>query len=182
MTFENSQGQAQVALSLAALFLQEQNPEEAEAYAATAHAFFSQGEDPATRVRTGLLSGDIQWARKQPQKALPFYEEALELCRHHEDTLGTATLLDRIATQKRLLGDEKNAFAHFREAAGLWEKLDIPDRLALTFTHLADICHRRGDTSQAAGLYEEALALYRRTHNERAVELVEKQLESLKGE
>jgi len=94
---ENPRGSSLVALRLGELFLREGDAEQAATYADHACRFFENEPDPKGRVRAFLLRGDIHWHRSEPKHALPWYGEALAECRRHEDALGTATLLDRIA-------------------------------------------------------------------------------------
>ncbi len=179
---ENPQAAAVVGLSLAAGFLQENDAGKAETYAGTAYAFYEKEEDIKGLVRACMLKADVLWMQKDPGGALPLYQQALEICIQHGDNLGTATFLDRIATQHRLLGEDEDALGRLQAAKQIWDKLGIPDRQAVTLTNMADIHRKKGDLTQAIHLYEQALPLYRGLKNMRAVEILEKELSSVKEE
>ncbi len=178
---ENPQAASVVALSLAAGFLQEKDDGQAESYARTAYGFYEKEEDPKGLVQACLLRGDILWSREESGGALPFYRQALEICIQHGDNLGTATFLDRIAAQHRLLGQEEEALGRLHAAKQIWDKLGIPDRQAVTLTNMADILRKKGDLPEAIRLYEQALPLYRGLKQPRTVEILEKELSDLKA-
>jgi tetratricopeptide (TPR) repeat protein len=176
---ENPEGEAVVALSLAELHLERSDPDQAEKLANPAHAFFKEQEDTKGHVKASLLLGDTHWARREPGAAIPHYEEALRPCKEHGDVAGTASLLDRMAKMHRLINKEEQALAIFQEALGCWQKLSIPDREAMTWANMGDICKRRGDFSRAIQCHEQALALYRQLKNPKAVEALERELKTL---
>jgi tetratricopeptide (TPR) repeat protein len=179
---ENPEGEAVVALSLAELHLERDDPDQAERLARPVLAFYREQQDVKGQVRASLLLGDTHWARRNPEAAIPYYEESLSPCREHGDVAGTASLLDRLAKMNRLLNREEQALAFFQDALGCWQKLSIPDREAMTWANLGDICKRRGDFSRAIQCHEQALALYRHLKNPKAIEALEKELEALQGE
>ncbi len=179
---ENPEGEALVALSLAELHLAQADPDPAETLGRRALAFYRDQEDVKGRVRASLLLGDTCWARKDPEAAIPHYEDALGPCRDHNDVAGTASLLDRLAKMHRLTGREGEALAYFQEALDCWQKLSIPDRQAMTWANMGDICKRRGDIPRAIRCHEQALALYRTVKHPKAIEALEKELASLRKE
>jgi tetratricopeptide (TPR) repeat protein len=79
----------------------------------------------------------------------------------------------------RLLNREEKALAHFQESLECWQKLAIPDREAMTWANMGDICKRRGDFSRAIRCHEQALTLFRSLKNPKAIEALEKELEVL---
>ena len=176
----NADGDAMVSLSLAELHLARGEASEAAEQAAAALPHYRHQDDPPRRVRGCLLLGDAHWAREEHAKALPLYEEALELCRTHEDTMGTATLLDRGAKMMRHLGRDGDALPLFLEALGCWEKLGVPDRTAMTWVNLGDIHAKLGHLAEAIQCHKSALSLYRTLHEDRAVSAIEKALEKLR--
>ncbi len=178
---ENPEGEAVVALSLAELHLERADPEPAETLAGRALRFYMEQQDIKGQVRAALLMGDTCWARREPDAAIPYYEQALGPCREHGDLAGTASLLDRLAKMHRLIAREEQALAYFQEALECWQKLSIPDREAMTWANMGDICKRRGDISRAVRCHEQALALYRELKNPKAIEALEKELEALQG-
>jgi tetratricopeptide (TPR) repeat protein len=179
---ENPEGEAVVALSLAELHLDRADPDQAERLASPALVFFREREDAKGQVRASLLLGDTHWAKREPEAAIPYYEEALRPCKEHGDVAGTASVLDRLAKMHRLVNREEQALAFFQEALGCWQKLSIPDREAMTWANIGDICKRRGDISRAIQCHEQALALHRRIKNPKAIEALEKELEALQEE
>lgn len=176
---ENDLGAAMAATSLATLLLQTDRPGEAQALAEKARAYFKENLEVNRTTGASLLLGDTLWAQGRPAEALPFYQEAVEICEAHEDVLGSATLLDRLATMHRLLDQDDQALSCFQRALASWHKLAVPDREAFTLTHLGDILAGRGDLSRAAALYEQALELYRHLKNHSAGAAVEKELARL---
>ena len=176
----NPLGTALVAISLATLFLRTDRPAEAEPLARQAQAFFRENRDIHRTASSSLLLGDTLWAQKRPGEALSAYQEALGICESHGDGLGTATLLDRIATMHRLLDQDDQALVHFQRALGHWHKLAVPDREALTLTHLGDIHGRKGEVSRAASFHEHALELYRNLKNHPATAATEAELGRLR--
>lgn len=179
---ENRDGEAVVALSLATLHLRAKAPEEAAEAARTAYACSRSPEDPKRLVRACMARGDAAWEQGQPARALPFYQEGLGICRSHEDTLGTATFLDRIATMHRLQDADAPAREAFAEALELWRNLDVPDRQAVTLVHLGHILSREGQREQAIGCLEEARKLFGRAHNQPAASAVEREVARLRSE
>ena len=177
---ENTEGKARVALCLAALFLREKDPEQASPCAREAFEHFLEAQDPKALVEACRLQGDTLWSRDDPSGALPFFRQALEICRKHGDNLGTAVFLDRTATQYRLLGQEEDARTHFQASYRLWETLGIPDRQAVTLTNLANIHAGLGAPREAVRLYELALPLFRQLCKTKAVEALEKEISRLK--
>jgi tetratricopeptide (TPR) repeat protein len=177
---ENPEGEAIVALSLAELHLEQADSHRAEMLARPALAFYQGNQDIKGQVKASLLLGDSYWARKDYEAAIPYYEEALETCKAHQDVMGSASLLDRLAKMHRLLSREEQALAYFQESLECWQELSIPDREAMTWTNMGDICKRRGDLSRAIRCHEQALSLYQHLKNPKAVEALEKELESLK--
>jgi tetratricopeptide (TPR) repeat protein len=176
----NLEGEAIVALSLAELHLGQADPHQAEMLARPALAFYRGDQDIKGQVKACLLLGDSYWARKDYEGAIPYYEEALEACKAHQDVMGSATLLDRLAKMHRLLSREEQALAYFQESLECWQELSIPDREAMTWTNMGDICKRRGDLPRAIRCHEQALTLYQHLKNPRAVEALEKELIALK--
>ena len=176
---ENPEGEAVVALSLAELHLERSDPGQAERLARPALAFYTEQQDIKGQVRASLLLGDTHWARKEHEAAIPYYEEALRPCKNHGDVAGSASLLDRLAKMHRLLNREEQALAYFQESLGCWQKLSIPDREAMSWANMGDICKGRGDISRAIRCHEQALALHRHLKNPKAIEALEKELEAL---
>jgi tetratricopeptide (TPR) repeat protein len=177
----NPEGEAVVALSLAELHLGRADPGRAETLAKSALGFYREHEDSKGQVRASLLAGDTYWAREEYEGAIPYYEEALKPCKDQGDVMGSASVLDRLAKMYRLLNREEEALACFQESLGHWQELSVPDREAMTWTNMGDICKRRGDFSRAIRCHEQALNLYRHMKNPRAIEALEKELEELKG-
>ena len=171
-----------MAVSLGLLHLRRQDLGEAEAYARTAYDFYKREKDPKGYVKSCFLFGNVQWAKGEPHGALPPFKEALELCRTHEDALGTATFLDRIATMHRILEQDEEASSCFQEALTYWEKLSIPDRQAVTLTNLGDIQRKKGDLSKAIDFHEQALQFHKVLKNNNAISALERELERLKQE
>ena len=178
---ENPEGEAVVSLSLAELHLERSDPGQAERLARPALAFYTEQQDIKGQVRASLLLGDTHWARKEHEAAIPYYEEALRPCKNHGDVAGSASLLDRLAKMHRLLNREEQALAYFQESLGCWQKLSIPDREAMSWANMGDICKGRGDISRAVRCHEQALALHRHLKNPKAIEALEKELEALQG-
>jgi tetratricopeptide (TPR) repeat protein len=176
---ENPEGEAVVALSLAELHLERADPGQAERLARASLSFYREQADIKGQVRASLLLGDTHWARREYEAAIPHYEEALRPCKDHGDVAGTASLLDRLAKMHRLLDREEQALTYFQEALACWQKLEIPDREAMTWANMGDICKRRGDLSRAIRCHEQALALHRHMKNPKAIEVLEKELEAL---
>ena len=179
---ENREGEAVVALSLADLHLEQGDPGPADRLARAALAFYREQEDTKGQVKASLLLGDTYWARREPEAAIPHYEEALKPCKDHGDVAGTASLLDRLAKMHRLVNREEQALSFFQEALGCWQQLSIPDREAMTWANMGDICKRRGDFPRAIQCHEQALSLYRHLKNPKAIEALEKELEALNKE
>ena len=178
---DNPEGEAVVALSLARLHLEQADPGRAETVARPALSFYRKQKDSKGQVRASLLLGDTHWARKEYEAAIPYYEEALAPCKDHGDVAGTATLLDRLAKMHRLLRREEKALSCFQESLHCWQKLSIPDREAMTWANIGDICKRRGDIPEAVRCHGQALTLYRHLKNTKAIEALEKELQALQG-
>lgn len=178
---ENPEGEAVVALSLAALLVERDDPGGAERLARAALDFYREHQDPKGRVRASLLLGDTYWARQEYETAIPHYEEALKPCRDLGDSMGSASLLDRLAKMHRLLDRDEQAIAYFQQSLDGWQKLSIPDREAMTWANMGDICRRRGDIPKAVRCHEQALTLFRQMKNLKAIEALEKELDALRG-
>ncbi len=178
----NPEGEAVVSLSLAQLHLDQGDPGQAAMLGKSALDFYRRGEDDKGRVRACLLLGDTRWAGKEYEAAIPYYQEALAPCKMHGDVAGTATLLDRLAKMNRLLHREEQALSCFQESLHCWQKLSIPDREAMTWANMGDIFRRRGDIPGAVRCHGEALTLYRRLKNRKAVEALERELEAIQTE
>lgn len=177
---ENPSGEAVVSLSLSALSLHTKDPDKAEALAQKGLAFYKKEKDQKGLVKSTLLLGDAFWEKGEPDQALSPYGEALETCRSHGDVLGTATFLDRIATMHRLMEKDEEALLLFRESLECWQKLAVPDREAVTLTNMGDINRKKGDAEKAIAFHEQAIDLYRKIGNVRAVSVLEKELEDLR--
>ena len=177
---ENPKGEAVVSLSLSALFLHRKNLHKAEELAKKAHAFYMKEKDQKGLVKSALLLGDAFWEKGEPGQALSPYGEALEICRSHGDALGTATFLDRMATMNRILEKNEEALVLFQESLECWKKLAIPDREAVTLTNMGDINRKKGDVEKAISFHEQAIDLYRKIGNIRAVSVLEKELQDLR--
>jgi tetratricopeptide (TPR) repeat protein len=176
---ENPEGEAVVALSLAELHLERSDPGPAKRLASRALAFYREQQDIKGQVRASLLVGDTYWARKEHEAAIPYYEEALKPCKEQGDVAGAASLLDRLAKMHRLIAREDQALEYFQQALDCWQKLSIPDREAMTWANMGDICKRGGNVTRAIRCHEQALALYRQMKNPKAIEALEKELETL---
>jgi len=177
---QNLHGKSLVALSLAAIHLREGAPEKAAPLSLEAYAFFREAGEAKGLLNACQVRGDVCWSSNDPAGALPYFQEALAICDRHEDNLGRATFLDRIATQHRILGHETEAREHFLASGRLWEALGIPDRQAVTLANLGDICARQGEIQEAVRLHEQALDLFRGLRNTRAVQALEKELSRLR--
>jgi|GEM_PF-696202 tetratricopeptide (TPR) repeat protein len=176
---ENETGEAIVALSLTELHLAAGHPEQAEILARRAYRICAKADDRKGRARACLLLGDSHWARQNPREALPRYREAFELCSTSDDVLGSAVLLDRIAKMHRILEEDDKAFTHFQEALLRWEKLCLPDRMAMTYANLGDLCKKKGAVEEAIRFHRQALELYRQMKDARAVQAIEAELSTL---
>jgi tetratricopeptide (TPR) repeat protein len=179
---ENPEGEAVVALSLSELSLRRGDPGRAESLAEPSLAFYRGQQDSKGCVRACMLLGDTYWAREEYEKAIPYYEEALGPCREYGDVMGVASVLDSLAKMHRLLNRNEQALAYFQEALECWQKLAIPDREAMTWANMGDVCKGRGDLSRAIRCHEQALALYRQLKSPKAIEALEKELEALHKE
>jgi tetratricopeptide (TPR) repeat protein len=178
---QNPEGEAVVALSLAELHLEQSDPEPAQTLARRALEFYTEQQDIKGQVKASLLVGDTYWAMKQHEAAIPHYEQALKPCKDHGDLAGTASLLDRLAKMHRLIDREAEALAYFQEALDCWQRLSIPDRQAMTLANIGDICKRRGELPRAIRCHEQALALFRHLKSPKAIQALEKELETLRG-
>lgn len=178
---ENETGEAVVALSLSELHLAMGHAEQAEILAERAYHIHMKADDVKGRVRASLLLGDIHWSKEDSHSALVSYREALELCSTFDDVLGCGLLLDRIAKMHRILEEDEKAFIYFQEALKRWDKLDVPDRRAMTFANLGDLCKKKGDFAQALAYHERALAVYRELKDIRAVHTIELEVEGLRS-
>ena len=178
---DNPEGEAIVGLSLAKLHLERNDPGQAERLAEPALAFYRKKQDDKGRVKASLLLGDTHWAREEYEAAIPYYNEALRPCRDHGDVMGAASVLDRLAKMYRLLNREEQALTCFQESLGHWQELSVPDREAMTWANMGDICKRRGDISRAIRCHKQALTLYRHLKNPKAIEALERELEALQG-
>jgi len=178
---ENPEGEAVVALSLASLHLERGDPGLAESLAIPALDFYREHQDTKGRVRASLLLGDTYWAREEYEAAIPHYEEALKPCKDLGDVMGSASVLDRLAKMHSLLDNDEQALVYFQESLDGWQRLSIPDREAMTWANMGDICRRRGDIPKAIHCHEQALTLVRQLKNPRAIEALEKELGALRG-
>lgn len=178
---ENEPGEAIVALSLTELHLAAGHPEQAEILARRAYRICAKTDDRKGRARACLLLGDSHWARQDPQKALPPYREALELCSTADDVLGSGVLLDRIAKMHRMLEEDDKAFTYFQEALLRWEKLNLLDRMAMTYTNLGDLCKKKSAVEEAIRFHRQALELYRQIKDTRAAQTIEAELLALES-
>jgi len=178
---ENPTAQAIVAFSLASLYLENKETDEAEKTAKPAYDWYHQEKDTKGLAKTCLLLGDIQWAKGSFKKALNYFTEASAICKTGEDIIGSATLLDRMAKMSRLLDNDEEAIIHFQASLKCWQALGIPDREGMTLTNLGDLYRKKGELSQAISCHEQALLIYQGLKNIKAVSALEQELEKLKG-
>ncbi len=101
--------QSIVAFSLASLYLVQEEADKAEKTVKPAYEYYKGLDDPQGRVKGCLLLGDIKWSQDQHEQALPYYEEAKEICRTGQDMVGMATFLDRMAKMYRFLENDQEA-------------------------------------------------------------------------
>ena len=110
-----------VAFSLSSLYLVQEDAENAEKIVKPAYDYYKKIDNPQGLVKACLLLGDIKWAQNLHEQAIPFYDEAKEICRAGQDTVGLATFLDRIAKMYRFLENDQEARGHFEKSLLCWQ-------------------------------------------------------------
>ncbi len=179
---ENPTAEAIVAFSLASLYLKNQEIDQAEKTARPAYDLYHKDNDEKGLAKICLLLGDIQWAKGSFEQAATYFQKAKEICKTGGDTIGSATLLDRIAKMHRLLDNDEQAMIHFHESLNCWQELGVPDREGMTLTNLGDLYRKRGDLSRAVSCHEQALSIYLGLKNIKAISALEQELKKLKGQ
>jgi len=177
----NPNSQAIVALSLASLYLVQEEADKAEQAAKPAYDHFKGLDEPQGRVKGCLLMGDSKWSRGQYEQALQYYEEAQQVCQTGGDVIGKATFLDRQAKMYRFMENDQKALSLFQKSLQCWQQLDVPDREAMTLANLGDIHKQLGDISQAIVCHEQALSIYKGLKQANAVSTLEQELAALKN-
>ncbi len=177
---DNPIGEAIVLVSLATLHLQARDALLAETHARAALEIYRRQAEAKGIVKASMLLGDACWAGERYEEALPLYREALEICRAHQDIMGTAALLDRVAKMLRLLDRHEEALPVFEEALDAWHRLSVPDREAMTLVNMGDLYRRKRELRKALLCHEQALDLFRDLKDAKSAALVEKEVAGLK--
>ena len=74
---------------------------------------------------------------------------------------GWRGLIPNSGASSGILGETGAALLHYKEAAGVYRRLDEPLRLAHTVRHIGDILREDGQLEPAWSCYREALEIYR---------------------
>lgn len=121
----------------------------------------------AAEIATSLnLLGQIRDARGEYDSARKAFEEALQLRRQLGDDKLLSDVLNNLGGLLRAEGDVEGAVRCFREALPLDHD---PDSRAITQNNLALALQVLGELEEAESLFDEALAVFRRTRGEEDV-------------
>jgi class 3 adenylate cyclase/tetratricopeptide (TPR) repeat protein len=110
--------------------------------------------------RSGLLDA---------RRVLARHEEALEIARARDDELAVGEALTRIGTQLAVVGEVERSRAALAEAVETLERLPPGRALARAYAYRAEEELFAGDTADAAGFADRALALLEDDRDEVAV-------------
>ena len=93
------------------------------------------------------------------EKALEFYESALELDEKRQDLAAITTSYNNIGHCHELMGDWEEALEFYYRGVATAERIDLKSAIAEALGHIALLFARRGRVSHALELYARAAAL-----------------------
>jgi CHAT domain-containing protein/Tfp pilus assembly protein PilF len=108
-----------------------------------------------------LATGDMQTALGQPRLALDFYQRGLALFAELADEPGQALAWTNIGVAQTALGDSAAAESE-RRALALERSLGRLSDEGKVLNHLGLALHSQGELREAAGFYQQALAVFER--------------------
>ncbi|WP_327068673.1 AfsR/SARP family transcriptional regulator [Kitasatospora sp. NBC_01302] len=119
-------------------------------------------QSPGLRSAASSLLGTVLTATSRPAEALPFLQEARDLCTTLAAMGGAARIEGNIARVHLMLGQEEEAVSSARSAVAIARGSGNAASLADTLYQLGVVLRATGSAADAAGHLSEAYLLYQR--------------------
>jgi tetratricopeptide (TPR) repeat protein len=116
-------------------------------------------------ARCVVRLGDLMVRRAEHAQALQSYENALQLYRQEQDTLGEAGCVRRLGDLAQQRADLDEAVEKYKEALELSRQAADVRGQAHCIKGLGRVALQRGDREQAQAMYEQALPLFRQVRD-----------------
>ena len=113
-------------------------------------------------ARCKLALGTIHFTLGQPEPALAFYQQALDLFTGLADEQGQAAAWNGLGLARTASGDTSGATAAQRQALALQRRLGRPYEEGKALNNLGLALHTQGVLREALGFYQQALDVFER--------------------
>lgn len=122
----------------------------------------------------GLL-GKLATDQGDPEKAIEYHQQALELAINIDDGEHEAFFLCKIAASQNMMGNHESATDQFKKAIDVYRNIDPTESAADAFLGLAMVYHEKGRTQEAIRIFDEGISFVESAEGpgftERTVEL-----------
>lgn len=115
------------------------------------------------RMKEGRYLCDLgtAYSLNQPQQAIEYYEQAIEIAVESTDLIGRGNALGGLGNAYASLGENDSAIECYKQCLLLLSELSDQRGAARTLTHLGNIYAGRGESRVASEFYEQALQVAR---------------------
>ncbi len=173
------EGLVQVLLDLGDMALSDKQYSKADVFFQEAQQACEEMGNPQLRTRVLDRVGDLALTEEDLDRALDASLKGLELCRDHNDTIGSIYFLEKIIPLYKAKGSADEVEANYRQFMTCAEKIGDRERMALALVGLADVYERTRKTREAIPYLEMAHDVYLRLGKEEEAGLIRGQLERL---
>ena len=117
----------------------------------------------------GLIDLGFLWAGRDYQRTGDYFQQALELARHMEDSSNLAHSMNRLGNWHANIGDMSKALSYHQEALDIFQELNDRPGVAETLDLLGMTNQLNGDLVQGTAHYQRAVELFRELDDRRGL-------------
>jgi tetratricopeptide (TPR) repeat protein len=111
------------------------------------------------------MQGLLFTERKQPEQALPLFEQALRIAQGRDNKPAIATITNNIGVAWDVAGDKEKALDYYLQAKTLYESIRDNSGIAQTLYNAGNMYRQLEDFLNAIQFFEESIALYDELEN-----------------
>lgn len=157
---EDSEGIAQNARTIAALYVSDDRLEEAKTYYSEAIRHFQLAGDNFEFTWTSMVRGNIYLVQDKYVEALQIYQQCLKFSEENDYQKILPHLNNNMGVLYLRLNEYGEAFPYFEKAFQIFEEQEDNYNAANVLSNLADILYQQGKETEALQKYLEAMPVF----------------------